>query len=119
MSDYRVFCGLDVGKEIHHATALDTGGRRLHDAPLAELNVLVGFDDDLAAEATRLSNRIRGMLTQTHPALERVLGPRVHTNAVLALLARYGGSAGMRAAGRRQLLACATKASRRGAESLV
>ncbi len=214
MSGYQVFCGLDVGKEVHHATALDGQGRRLHDAPLAqdeasirgllqqlgvrgevlvvvdqpntigalpvavaramgievaylpglamrriadlhpgnaktdardayviaeaarsmphtlrrvdlddealaELNVLVGFDDDLAAEATRLANRIRGLLTQTHPALERVLGPRVQTRAVLALLARYGGAAGMRAAGRRRLLACATKASRRGADDLV
>ena len=36
---------------------------------LAELKVLVGFDDDLAAEATRLANRIRGLLTQVHPAL--------------------------------------------------
>jgi transposase len=27
------------------------------------LDVLVGFDDDLAGEATRLSNRIRGLLT--------------------------------------------------------
>ena len=41
---------------------------------LAELKVLVGFDEDLAAEATRLSNRIRGLLTQIHPALERVVG---------------------------------------------
>lgn len=42
---------------------------------LAELKVLIGFDDDLAAEATRLSNRIRGLLTQIFPALERILGP--------------------------------------------
>ena len=41
---------------------------------LAELGVLIGFDDDQAQEATRLSNRIRGLLTQIHPALERVLG---------------------------------------------
>lgn len=31
--------------------------------------MLVGFDQDLAAEATRISNRIRGLLTQfTTPA---------------------------------------------------
>ncbi len=47
---------------------------------LAELKVLVGFDEDLAAEATRLSNRIRGLFTQVHPALERVVGPRLTTN---------------------------------------
>ncbi len=39
------------------------------DEALAELEVLVGFDDDLAGEATRISNRIRGLLTQIHPAL--------------------------------------------------
>lgn len=32
------------------------------DDTLAELDVLVGYDDDLAAEATRISNRIRGLL---------------------------------------------------------
>ena len=48
---------------------------------LAELGVLIGFDDDQAAEATRLSNRIRGLLTQIHPAAERVLGPKVSTTA--------------------------------------
>src|SRR3954451_14092331 len=33
------------------------------DDTLAELGVLVGFDDDLAGEATRIANRIRGLLT--------------------------------------------------------
>ena len=32
-----------------------------------------GFDDDLAEQATATSNRIRGLLTQIHPALERVI----------------------------------------------
>jgi len=70
---------------------------------LAELQVLVGYDDDLAGEATRLTNRIRGLLTQIHPALERVLGPKVQHPAVLELLSRCGGPAGLRAAGRRKL----------------
>ena len=213
-TEYTVFCGLDVGKEAHHACALDPDGRRLFDAPLpqdegrlrdlfdrlaqrgpvlvvvdqpntigalpiavaramgldvaylpglamrriadlhpgtaktdardayviadaarvmphtlrrvdvgeealAELNVLVGFDDDLAAEATRLVNRLRGLLTQVHPALERVLGPRIHTKAVMALLSRYGGPTGLRKAGRGRLLATARKANPRGAADLV
>jgi len=45
------------------------------DETVAELEMIVGFDDDLATEATRVSNRIRGLLTQIHPSLERVLGP--------------------------------------------
>jgi transposase len=40
----------------------------LTDEITAELTVLTGFDQDLAAEATRTSNRIRGLLTQFHPA---------------------------------------------------
>jgi hypothetical protein len=39
----------------------------LTDEIIAELTVLVGFDQDLAAEANRTSNRIRGLLTQFHP----------------------------------------------------
>lgn len=56
----------------HTLRRVDTG-----DDTLAELDVLIGFDNDLAGEATRISNRIRGLLTGIHPALERVLGPRV------------------------------------------
>jgi len=213
-TEYAVFCGLDVGKEAHHACALDVTGRRLFDAALpqdearlrelfsrlaehglvlvvvdqpntigalpiavaramglgvaylpglamrriadlhpgsaktdardahviadaarvmphtlrrvdvgeealAELNVLVGFDDDLAAEVTRVTNRLRGLLTQVHPALERVLGPRIATKAVLAMLGRYGGSAGLSTAGRTRLLQTARKVNPRGAAELV
>lgn len=81
--------------------------------------MLVGFDDDLASEATRLTNRLRGLLTQVHPALERVLGPRIHTKAVIALISRYGGPAGLRKAGRGRLLVTARKANPRGAADLV
>ncbi len=50
---------------------------KLADEQIAELSMLCGFDDDLAAQTTQASNRIRGLLTQIHPALERVLGPRL------------------------------------------
>ncbi len=50
---------------------------RLADEPLAELTMLCGFEDDLAAQITQTSNHIRGLLTQIYPALERVLGPRL------------------------------------------
>ena len=56
---------------------------RADDEQLAELNMLCGFDDDLSAQATQISNRIRGLLTQIHPALERVIGPRLDHPAVL------------------------------------
>jgi transposase len=76
----------------------------LTDEITAELTVLVGFDQDLAAEATRTSNRIRGLLTQFHPSLERVLGPRLDHSAVTWLLERYGSPAALRKAGRRKLV---------------
>ena len=62
---------------------------KLADEQIAELSMLCGFDDDLAAQTTQASNRIRGLLTQIHPALERVLGPRLAHPAVLDLLQRY------------------------------
>ncbi len=83
---------------------LDTG-----DEALTELGVLVGFDDDLAGQATRTSNRIRGLLTSIHPALERVLGPLISHPAVLEILSRCGGPAGIRAAGKRKLTTIATE----------
>jgi len=86
---------------------------------LAELKVLVGFDDDLAGESTRLSNRIRGLLTQVHPALERVLGPKLATKQVLALIKAHGGPQGMAKAGKARLLRTATKANPRRAGELV
>lgn len=32
---FEVFCGVDVARETHHSVALDRGGRRLADRPLA------------------------------------------------------------------------------------
>lgn len=59
------------------------------DETAAEMEMIVGFDD-LAGEVTRIKNRLRGLLTQIHPSLERVLGPRLDHPAVLALLERFG-----------------------------
>jgi len=67
---------------------------------IAELSMLCGFDDDLAAQLTQVGNRLRGLLTQIHPALERVLGPRLHHPAVVDLLGRYPTPAGLARAGR-------------------
>lgn len=86
---------------------------------LAELKVLVGFDEDLAAEATRLSNRIRGLLTQIHPALERVVGPRLTTKQGLAVIEQLGGPLGMAATSKSKLLTVITKAYPRGAQDFA
>jgi transposase len=57
------------------------------DETLAELGVLAGYDDDLAGQSTRLTNRLRDALLHVHPALERLLGPRLDRAGVLDLLA--------------------------------
>lgn len=95
----------DVARTMPHTLRrVDLG-----DDALAELDVIVGFDDDLAAEATRTSNRIRGLLTSIHPALERALGPHITHPAVLEILARFGGPTGLRTAGRRKVATLAKK----------
>ncbi|QBP49597.1 IS110 family transposase [Burkholderia pseudomallei] len=82
---------------------------RLADEQLAELTMLRGFDDDLAAQVTQTSNRIRGLLTQIHPALERVLGPRLDHLAVLDLLERYPSPSALAAANEKTLANRLTK----------
>lgn len=105
----------DAARTLPHALRrIDAG-----DETLAELDVLVGYDDDLASEATRLSNRIRGLLTGLHPALERVLGPNAAHPAVLEIFIGCGGPTGIRAASRRKLTAIATKHAPRMGAKLV
>ncbi|GAA3237854.1 hypothetical protein GCM10020256_57700 [Streptomyces thermocoprophilus] len=91
----------------------------LTDEITAELTVLVGFDQDLAAEATRTSNRIRGLLTQFHPSLERVLGPRLDHQAVTWLLERHGSPSALRKAGRRRLVELIRPKAPRMAQRLI
>jgi transposase len=72
----------------------------LGDEQAAELSMLCGFDQDLAKQITATSNRIRGLLTQIHPALERVVGKHLDRLAVLDLLQAYPTPAALRKAGR-------------------
>ena len=87
---------------------------------LAALKVLAGFDEDLAHETTRALNRIRSLLTQIHPALERVFtGGTLATGLVLDLLEKFGGPTGLKAAGRARALRFARTHSRRDPEALI
>src|SRR5664279_2129586 len=72
---------------------------QLADESVAELSMLCGFDDDILGQMTATSNRIRGLLTQIHPALERVVGPHLDYPAILDLLQHYPSPAAMKAAG--------------------
>lgn len=91
----------------------------LEDETIAELEMIVGFDDDLTGEATRVANRLHGLLAQIHPSLERVLGPRLQHPAVLALLERFGCPAQIRKTSRRHLVTLLRPKAPRMAERLV
>ena len=88
------------------------------DEALAELTLLCGFDDDLAAQITQVSNRIRGLLTQIHPALERVLGPRLDHPAVCALLQKYPSPQALSATSEKRLTTHLSKLAPRLAKTL-
>ena len=91
----------------------------LDDETLAELGVLCGFDDDLTGQITATSNRIRGLLTQIHPALERALGPHLDHPAVADLLTRYPTPQALKTAGRGHVKARLKKHAPRAAERLT
>lgn len=67
----------------------------------------------------RIKNRLRGLLTQIHPSLEQVLGPRLDHPAVLALLERFGSPAQIHKAGHRRLIALLRPKAPRMAERSV
>lgn len=105
----------EAARSMPHALRrVDTG-----DEALADLEVIVGFDDDLAAEVTRVTNRIHGLLTQIHPALERAIGGKLHHKAILELLRRFGGPAGLRLAGKRRIAAVVRPRAPRSHHAIV
>ena len=65
----------------------------------AALSMLTGFDLDLARQVNQSANRIRGLYTQIHPALERVLGPWLEHDAILEARRRLAHSSRSEASG--------------------
>lgn len=78
---------------------LDTGSDDL----LEQLRVLNGFDVDLAADLTRLTNRLRDALTSISPALERAVGSRLAHAGVRDLLVKFPTPTALRTAGRARI----------------
>ena len=75
------------------------------DETLAALKMLAGFHDDIAKDATRTKNSLRSVLTQIHPALERVFaGEILSRTLVLDSLIHYEGPTKLAAAGRGRVL---------------
>ena len=71
----------------------------------AELRMLTGFDEDLARQITQTRNRIRGLYTQIHPALEQFIGKHLDHPAVLALLQAWPTPEALKKAGRTRIAA--------------
>lgn len=87
---------------------------------LVNLKVLAGTDEDLAHDITRSINRLRSLLLQTHPALERLFTGTVLTRSiVLDLLVRYHGPAGLRAAGKPGVKRWARNHTRKDPSALI
>ncbi|PVE18416.1 IS110 family transposase [Arthrobacter sp. Bz4] len=87
---------------------------------LAALKVLSGFDTDLTHECTRSINRLRSLLLQIFPSLERVfVGTILTRTLVLDLLIKYAGPTGLRAAGRGNVLRWARNHSRKDPTKLI
>ena len=71
------------------------------------------------ARPPAVANRLRGLLTQIHPSLERVLGRASSTRPCSTLLERFGSPAQIRKAGRRRLVTLIRPKAPRMAERLV
>ena len=83
-----------------------------------ELAVLAGYDGDLAAESTRLINRLHDALLHVHPTLERLLGKHFHCRGVLRLLAATGTPTAIAELGEPGITALMTDGSPRLARTL-
>lgn len=86
---------------------------------IAQRTMLRGFDDDPRQQSTAVSNRLRGLVTQIHPALERVLGPAWDRRGVLALLQRWPTPQDLGTAGTRRIAACLARRGSRRADTLA
>ena len=73
------------------------------DEEAAALSMLTGFDLDLARQVNQTANRIRGLYTQIHPALEAVVGPWLEHDAVLEVIAAWPTPADLKRAGKSRI----------------
>lgn len=75
----------DAARSLPHTLRTLTS----QDADDAALGMLTGFDLDLARQVNQVSNRIRGLYTQIHPALEKSLSTRLDHDAILEVLTSW------------------------------
>ncbi len=90
------------------------------DELLARLRILNGRDTDLAADATRVANRLRDALLAVSPALERAVGDKLmSTPGLRAALVRWPTPAALRTAGKARVQTLISKRSKRTATTLT
>ena len=83
------------------------------DQQLVRMRTLNGHDEDLAADQTRLINRLRDALLSNCPALERAIGNRLTSPGILDLLRKYPTIGQLRQAGRARIRTVVHKRSPR------
>ncbi|CAB0824385.1 IS110 family transposase [Corynebacterium diphtheriae] len=87
---------------------------------LSALKMLSGFDDDIARDCTRTVNRLRSILTQIYPSLERVLaGSTLTRTPILDMLIHHKGPQGLKRAGYHRVLNWMIKHTRKDPTPLV
>ena len=85
----------DAARSLPHTLR----GLEVRDEEDATLGMLTGFDLDLSRQITQTTNRLHGLFTHIHPALERVLGSKLDHDGVLQLLVSWPTPALLRKAG--------------------
>ena len=87
---------------------------------LSALKMLSGFDDDTSSNGTTTVNRLRSLLTQIHPSLERVFAGSTRTRIpILDLLIHYENPTRLKKAGRTRVLAWLSRRSHHNPDVLV
>lgn len=85
----------------------------------ARLELRCGYDEDLRADANRLTNRLRSLLAASWPALERALDARLDSLPTLTLLRTYPTAPALRKAGRSRLVTLLRKHRGRGSDQFA
>ncbi len=86
---------------------------------ITELQILTGYDDDLREESTRASNRLRDLMLSVHPSLERVIGPLLDRESVLAVVERYPTPTQLAKAGKPKIKRLLVKYSSRSSDTIT
>lgn len=91
-----------------------------NDEVLSALKMLSELDDDIARDCTRTINRLRRVLVQICPSLERVIpGDVIQCPFVLELLIHYGGPTKLKSSGKNRVLTWARNHAKKYPDRLI